>query len=162
MFGLKKTAAFMLCLAALVSTQGFAQERYTASADNQEVIDGKTGLIWRRCAEGMNWKGKTCTGQAVFVTQGDAVARAKASVSPGQEWRLPSMKELSSIVAVREADVGKAAIDPVAFPATPVARFWSSSSVGTGYFMYVAFSEGSAGEAARNAPGAIRLVREAK
>ncbi len=162
MFESKKTTVFMLCLAGLVSTQAFAQERYTPSADNQEVTDSKTGLTWRRCAEGMSWKGKTCVGQAVFVTQAAAVARAKAAVIEGQNWRLPTMKELSSIVAVREADVGKAAIDPVVFPATPVARFWSSSSVGTGYFMYVAFSEGSAGEAARNAPGAIRLVREAK
>ena len=162
MFEFKKITALILYLAGLAPAQVFAQERYTPSADNQEVTDSKTSLIWRRCSEGMSWKGRTCAGQGVFVTQADAVARAKALSAPGQEWRLPTMKELSSIVAVREADVGKAAIDPVVFPATPVARFWSSSSVGTGYFMYVAFSEGSAGEAARNAPGAVRLVRDAK
>ncbi len=165
MFEFSKAAALAFCVAGIagfVPVQVFAQERYTASADNQEVTDSKTGLIWRRCAEGMTWKSKTCTGQPVFLTQPAAAARALASATAGQEWRLPTMKELSSIVAVREADVGKAAIDPVVFPATPVARFWSSSSVGTGYFMYVAFSEGSAGEAARNAPGAVRLVRQGK
>ena len=72
------------------------------------------------------------------------------------------MKELSSIVAVREAEEGKAAIDPLAFQATPAARFWSSSSVERGYFMYVAFTEGSVGEGERNSPGAVRLVRQGK
>ena len=150
-------------MAAFVSQPATAQDRYSASADNQEITDSKTGLIWRRCAEGMAWKTRTCAGAALFPDQASAAARAKAvAAASGQNWRLPTMKEMSSIVAVREAEEGKAAIDPVAFPATPVARFWTSSSVGTGYFMYVAFSEGSAGEGARNSPGAIRLVRELK
>ena len=80
----------------------------------------------------------------------------------GKPWRLPILKELSSIVAVRQTEEGKAAIDPVAFPATSVARFWSSSSVGQGCFLYVGFSEGRAGEGERNSPGAVRLVRDGK
>ena len=46
--------------------------------------------------------------------------------------------------------------------AASVARFWSSSSVGQGCFLYVGFSEGSAGEGERNSPGAVRLVRDGK
>ena len=80
----------------------------------------------------------------------------------GKPWRLPILKELSSIVAVRQTEEGKAAIDPVAFSASSVARFWSSSSVGQGCFLYVGFSEGSAGEGERNSPGAVRLVRDGK
>lgn len=133
-----------------------AQDRYTASLDGQEITDSKTGLTWRRCAEGMSWKKTTCTGKASFVNQADAAAMAKAA---GGEWRLPVLKEMSSIVAVREAEEGKAAIDPRAFPGSPLGRFWTSSSVGTGYFMFVSFTEGSAGEGARNSPGAVRLVR---
>ena len=155
-------SVWALALAALAATSVIAQERYAASADGQEITDSKTGLIWKRCAEGMAMKGKVCAGPAVFANQADAAARAKSAAVPGQEWRLPTMKELSSIVAVREAEEGKAAIDPVVFPATPPARFWSSSTVGPGYFMYVGFIEGSAGEGARNMPGAIRLVRSAK
>lgn len=164
-----KLAAVLMYLALAISPPVSAQERYTVSADNLEVTDSRTGLIWRRCAEGMVWKGKSCTGEALFMTQADAASRSKAAAAAGPAWRLPTMKELSSIVAAREADVGKAAIDPVVFPGTPLARFWSSSSVGTGsynvgtgYFMYVAFTEGSAGEAARTSPGAVRLVRDAK
>ncbi len=143
--------------------EGHAQQRFTLSADGQEVVDSKTGLVWRRCVEGMSWKARTCTGKAFFSNQAEAAARAKnTATAEGAPWRLPTMKELSSIVNVREADEGKATIDPAAFPATPVARFWTSSSVGPGYFMYVGFAEGSAGEGARNSPGAVRLVRDAK
>jgi hypothetical protein len=138
---------------------GFAQERFTPSAGGQEVADSRTGLVWRRCAEGMVWKGKTCTGQATFFTQPDAAARAKAASASGAEWRLPILKELSSIVSAREAEEGKAAIDPNAFPGTPVARFWTSSSTGPGYFTFVGFSDGSAGEAPRATSAAVRLVR---
>ena len=142
--------------------QAWAQTRYTPSADGHEITDSRTGLIWRRCAEGMTWKVRTCTGQAVFLNQPEAAARAKAAAAPEAEWRLPVLKELSSIVSVREAEEGKAAIDPVAFPGTPVARFWTSSSSGPGYFTFVGFSDGSAGESPRAAPGAVRLVRNPK
>ena len=106
----------------------------------------------------MAWKGGTCAGNALFSNHPGALSRATASTATGQPWRLPTLRELSSIVAVREAQEGKAAIDPVAFPATPMARFWSSSNAGSNYFMYVGFSEGSAGEGERNSPGAVRLV----
>jgi hypothetical protein len=141
---------------------GMAQERFTPSADGQEVTDSRTGLIWKRCAEGMVFKGKACTGQAVFLNHPDAAARAKAASTPEAEWRLPVLKELSSIVSAREAEENKAAIDPNAFPATPVARFWTSSSTGPGYFTFVGFSDGSAGEAPRATSAAVRLVRGGK
>jgi hypothetical protein len=148
----------------LLSTAGpgQAQERFTPSADGQEVTDSRTGLIWKRCAEGMTWKGKTCTGQVTFFNHPDAATRAKAASAPSAEWRLPILKELSSIVSAREAEEGKAAIDPNAFPATPVARFWTSSSTGPGYFTFVGFSDGSAGEAPRATSAAVRLVRGGK
>ena len=140
-----------------------AQQRYSASADGQEITDSKTSLVWQRCAEGMSWKVRTCVGQVVYLNQSDAAAQAKAeAASSGQPWRLPTLKELSSIVAVREAEEGKAAIDAIAFPATPLARFWTSSSIGPGYFMFVGFTDGSAGEGARSFPGAVRLVRDGK
>lgn len=151
-----------LVLGGLVLTSAFAAARYMPSPDGQEITDSKTGLIWRRCAEGMVWKTNTCTSTALFPDYQGAQARVVAAATAKYPWRLPTMQELSGIVAVREAGEGMAAIDPVAFPATPLARFWSSGSVGHGYFMYVAFTEGSAGEGARSSPGAVRLVRNPK
>ncbi|MES2911638.1 MAG: DUF1566 domain-containing protein [Pseudomonadota bacterium] len=155
-FPVTKITGFFLVLSGAAFMPAAAQDRYTVSADGQEVTDSRSGLTWRRCAEGMSWKKTTCSGKASFVNQADAAALAKAA---GGEWRLPVLKEMSGIVAVREAEEGKAAIDPRAFPGTPPGRFWTSSSVGTGYFMFVSFIEGSAGEGARNSPGAVRLVR---
>lgn len=161
-----KIPGYAALLAGLVvylsSCQAFAQERYAAAADGQEITDNKTGLTWRRCTEGMLWKKTTCTGKPVFSNQTDAAAAAKSASVADAEWRLPTLKELSSIASAREAEEGKAAIDPKAFPATPVGRFWTSSSIGPGYFMFVVFTDGSAGEGARGLPGAVRLVRGGK
>ncbi len=136
--------------------QAHAQERFTPSADGLEISDRKTGLTWRRCAEGMTWKGRTCTGEAGYYSQSEAASRARAA---GGTWRLPDLKELSSIVALRDAEPGKAPVDQAAFPGTPLARFWTSTPVGPGYFTYVSFTDGSAGESPRNSPGAMRLVK---
>ena len=141
----------LVLLLASVAFQASAQERYTPSSDGDEINDTKTGLTWRRCAEGMTWKKSTCAGKAVFANQ-----------TKDEAWRLPTLKELNSILAVREIDVGKAAIDPNAFPATPIARYWTSTSVGPSYYMVVGFGEGYSGEGERNSPGASRLVRDVK
>lgn len=151
---------FVLLLASCF--QASAQERYTPSSAGDEITDRKTGLIWRRCAEGMSWRKSTCTGKPTFGNQGQAVALAKAQATKDKSWRLPTLQELNGILAVREIDVGKAAIDPKAFPATPIARYWTSTSVGPSYFMVVGFGEGHSGEGERNSPGATRLVRDSK
>ena len=145
-----------------VALQASAQERFTPSSDGNQVTDSKTGLTWRRCAEGMAWKKTSCVGNATFGNQAQSVALAKAQATKEEAWRLPTLKELNSILAVREIDVGKAAIDPSAFPATPIARYWTTTSVGPSYFMVVGFGEGHSGEGERNSPGASRLVRDVK
>lgn len=153
---------FLVVLLSAASFHTSAQERYIPSSDGDEITDSKSGLIWRRCAEGMKWKKTTCTGKASFANQAQAVALAKAQATNDEAWRLPTLKELNSILAVREIDVGKAAIDPKAFPATPIARYWTTTSVGPSYYMVVGFGEGHSGEGERNSPGASRLVREVK
>jgi Protein of unknown function (DUF1566) len=90
---------------------------FTVSADGQEVTDTKTGLIWRRCAAGMTASGGTCTGTASAFTHEAALTHASTQATvTGVAWRLPNVKELSSIA---DKSRSNPAIDTVAFPATP-------------------------------------------
>lgn len=135
---------------------------FTISADGQEVTDAKTGLIWRRCAEGMTASGDNCVGFATTFNVVHEVALTLATSQAnrtGMAWRLPNLKELSSIA---DKSRRNPAIDPVAFPATPAMYFWSSSPyVGsTIYAWVVSFYDGTVNgnERGSNAPY-VRLVR---
>jgi len=98
-----------------------AQARYSYSADGSEVTDSKTGLIWRRCSEGQSWSAGTCSGAAATYTHEQALVQAQTQTG----WRLPNIKELSSITDKSHINL---AIDVTAFPATPPSSwFWSST-----------------------------------
>ncbi len=132
---------------------------YTYSTDGAEVTDTKTGLVWRRCAEGMSWSGSTCTGSAASYTHSDALLRAASeATASGKAWRLPNVKELESIV---DASRSGPAIDIAAFPATPSSWFWSSSPVAgySGDAWGVGFGNGYVGYDYRDGNLAVRLVR---
>jgi hypothetical protein len=103
------------------------QARYSISADGNEVVDSKTGLIWRRCPEGMTASSSGCSGVAAAYTWDQSLALANdVALASGKSWRLPSVKELSSIV---DASFGNPAIDTHAFPGTPATPFWSATPV---------------------------------
>src|SRR5205085_2223678 len=63
-----RIAAFALL--ALVAGASHGQGRFAISADGQEVTDSTSRLTWRRCAEGMRWDGKTCSGRLVNFGNG--------------------------------------------------------------------------------------------
>ena len=150
-----------LCCWPLAAGCAWADAPFTVSADGTEVTDGRTGLVWRRCAEGMVASGGTCTGTASTFTHEQALTRARdqaTSTSTSVAWRLPNVKELASI-----ADRSKSnpAIDTVAFPATPSNWFWSSSPyVGyAGDAWGVNFGYGFVGDSYRVNTLPVRLVR---
>lgn len=112
------------CLLGILPVAASA-EPYIISADGSEVTDRKTRLIWRRCAEDMNWDGSTCAGVASTFTHKAALERAATQASStGLAWRLPNVKDLASIADRSRINP---AIDPTAFPVTPASWFWSSS-----------------------------------
>ena len=77
------------------------------------VTDRTTGLVWQREIS------------AVTYTQDEALAAcACLSLAGHDDWRLPSRLELVSIVDFTRQDP---AIDPAAFPDTPIDYFWTSS-----------------------------------
>ena len=155
-----KIQSLLAPLLLLAAGCAWADAPFTVSADGAEVSDGRTGLIWRRCAEGMVASGGTCTGTASTFTHEQALARARdQATSTSVAWRLPNVKELASIV---DRSKSNPAIDTVAFPATPVNVFWSSSPVvGVAlYAWYVYFYDGSVDyNVIRGGALPVRLVR---
>ncbi len=139
-----------------VSCNALAQSRFSYGADGAEVIDSKTGLIWRRCSVGQTWSGGTCTGTASTFTQEGALVHAQSQAG----WRLPNVKELSSIVN-RTKD--RPTIDDTAFPATVSSWYWSSSPYAYNVIAawYVDFMVGGTGTSYRGgADFYVRLVRQ--
>ena len=110
-------AAFAFCALATTAQAG---DRYTVSADGQEVRDTTTQLTWRRCAEGQRFDGKVCTGKPLRYSYG---AAKKAAGAAGSGWRVPTREELVGIV---DRKAKKPKIDAQAFPKTPNQSFWAS------------------------------------
>lgn len=107
------------------NNSGASVPRYAISTDGQEVTDNQTKLIWKRCVEGASWDGTTCSDIASVFTYETALQQATAQAnSTGKAWRLPNVKELSSIL---EKGLPDPSIYTQAFPATPVSSFWTAS-----------------------------------
>lgn len=127
---------------------------------NGTVTDTRTGLMWKQCAEGLS--GVTCqTGSAQTFTWSNALARAEASTFAGYtDWRLPNVKELSSLV---EDCRRSPAINTNYFPNTPSASvFWSGSPhahYSNNRAWLVAFLNGNANYHDRSVSNRVRLVR---
>jgi Protein of unknown function (DUF1566) len=78
-------------------SQGIEKKRFILSDD--EALDLFTGLIWRRCLEGMSWTGKRCEGKEKRLSGVKAAEWARSeALSTGLRWRLPNIKELQSII----------------------------------------------------------------
>ena len=106
----------------LLSSLGLqAADRFSFSPDGSQVIDAQTGLTWRRCTEGQTWKAGTCSGNSISTSWLGAQQLARDA---GANWRLPSVKELATLLDYTRFNP---AIDPVAFPRTPVSNYWSST-----------------------------------
>jgi hypothetical protein len=90
------------------------------------LTDIQTGLMWAKCAEGMS--GSECTtGSAINRTWQTALVLAGSSSLAGyNDWRLPNINELKSIV---EEQCYTPAINLLVFPNTPSWNFWSTSLV---------------------------------
>ena len=99
-------------------------ERFTVHGDGT-ASDNRTGLMWKRCAEGQS--GSDCaTGSDTWHTWQWALELAdRHSYAGYSDWRLPNIKELASIVELR---CYSPAVNLEVFPSTPSSGFWSSSA----------------------------------
>ncbi len=121
------TAITLLSLSALASAQPSLLSRYTVINNGSEVQDNRTGLIWQRCTQGMVVTSdlSNCEGTPSLVLHEDALRIATELSANG--WRLPNLKELSSIV---NRASNSTTIDTVVFPSNPQGNldfFWSST-----------------------------------
>jgi len=115
--------------------------------------------MWMRCALGQNWNGATCTGSGQNYTWQAALQAAEGSSFAGySDWRLPDIKELSSIV---EQACISPAINATVFPVTPSTWFWSASpSAGhVNHAWNVFFNNGHDNILNRTPNFRVRLVR---
>lgn len=159
-----KHLALLLSLAcSLQPATSFAAYDTSVAADGSEVKDTVTGLIWKRCPEGMIWNTptvNTCNGTAATYTHENALLRAKTeATSSGKAWRVPNVKELSSITQLGVSV--NPSIDTTAFPATLSSSFWTSSPyVGhSSYAWVVDFYNGNVYGNDRYSGYYVRLVR---
>jgi hypothetical protein len=132
--------------------------RFSDNGDGT-VTDIKTGLVWKRCSEGQNWDGATCTGTATTMNwQGALQAGATSTFAAKNDWRLPNSKELGSIV---ERQCVNPSINSIIFPNTPSPYFWSGSPYAgdSNFAWYVYFYYGYDSYGDRSGYGDVRLVR---
>lgn len=110
------------------------------------VYDPHTKLTWQRAVDSGSF------------TSVDAQRYCAALDAAGGGWRLPSLKELMTLVDVTRVDP---AIDTGAFPATPSEFFWSStpSLTPAGAAWGTNFNAGSAGASLAASMGRARCVR---
>jgi hypothetical protein len=119
---------------------------YDAGADAGTALDVVTGLTWTR-------------GSFQAATF-DAAVTACAG-QPGTGWHVPTRIQVVSLIDFTQP-IGVPKIDPVAFPSTPAARFWTSSQVpgdaATPLYWLVDFSTGLVQET--TAASYVRCVKE--
>jgi len=118
-------AAFAGAVVADVPVPRFA--RTVPVASEPVVADAATRLQWQGCPAGMIGDLYSCSGTAYGMTWQSALDYCQDSAWAGlTDWYLPSIAELNSSVDDRAASP---AIDSAAFPSTPAAFFWSSTSL---------------------------------
>lgn len=122
------------------------------------VTDTRTGLMWKRCAEGLT--GELCAdGEVSIMTWGDALEHARSSTFAGHDdWRLPNFRELQSLAEHCRTDP---AINETAFPNTTSSYFWSASPYAgsSDYAWLVYFYDGYSSYYFRNGSHRVRAVR---
>ena len=114
---LRRTAAAAAALVIVLAAFPHARARADAPAGRYVVtattaFDTKTMLTWQRALV------KSADGGTIATLQ-DAWAACAAP------WRLPEIKELSTLVD--ETIVAPPLVDPVAFPGTPAVPLWSNT-----------------------------------
>lgn len=146
-------------------------------ADPRIVTDTATGLQWQRCNLGFvlddndgdpNYATHSCNspeentdGDDVFIDEVFLWSGAvEAAADEGDGWRLPNIKELTSLL---EVACHSPAINSSIFPGTAELRYWSNTlgNVGDDSLVWtIDFSDGQSNLVAKGTRLPVRLVRD--
>ena len=131
--------------------------RFTDHGDGT-VSDAATGLLWKRCAEGLSGAGCASGTVSSFTWQNALQHAADADFANRTDWRLPNKNELESLVERRCYDP---AINATFFPNTPSSWVWSASPYAAfpHYAWGVYFDGGNVNGNVKGYVGYVRLVR---
>lgn len=117
-------------LAGLSSSGSSGQASNFIDHQNGTVSDTTHGLMWKKCSEGQSWRqaGNSCDGNAAGLSWDDAlnqveILNADQGFAGFKDWRLPTIKELATLVAYDRPSP----IDLNVFPATPSLWYWSGT-----------------------------------
>ena len=171
----KKKAVISVEPALVVPSSPKPQENRTIGRyidhGNGTVTDAETGLMWKRCLEGLS--GVNCEeGKVERYTWNEAVKRFKNVEYAGYaDWRLPTIDELETLVYCSKGKDKKGdckdgsekpTINQQAFPNTETSNVWSGSPNAdySGYAWSVYFYNGSSYIGFRSSNYAVRLLRD--
>lgn len=142
------------CLAIPLATPS---SQFTVNG-NGTVTHLKTGLTWMKCSLGQTWNGSTCTGSITIQDwQAALVSAENTSFAGFSDWRLPNLKELTSI---NELACAYPSINETLFPATSTLFYWSSSSaISSDEVWIVSFGNSNAIQDPKSISLPARLVR---
>jgi Protein of unknown function (DUF1566) len=138
---------------------------------NGTVTHKRTGLMWKVCSEGQTWSqpvsSPSCDGMATTHTFLSAITSVAESHSFASydDWRMPSVQELQSIVESCRGAPTNNTVNNIVFPDTPSANFWSGSPYANALFndaWRVSFNDGGSSSQTRGTQHHIRLVRGAQ
>ncbi|GAB5380476.1 MAG: hypothetical protein Alis3KO_26160 [Aliiglaciecola sp.] len=125
------------------------------------ITDITSGLMWMQCSLGQIFSNGSCTGDAQTFNWQEALQAAHGYQFASLDgWRLPNVKELSSLT---ERQCVRPSINETLFPSTPSDDFWSStpSLADQQRAWVVAFFNSSNSIKEKNLFVFVRLVRTA-
>ncbi|RHX95980.1 hypothetical protein DLM76_03185 [Leptospira yasudae] len=131
---LLKTFILLTILLGIIETLTAIGGPYTDPNDGT-INDTGNRLLWRKCGRGRGTAGSNYTncnvvsGPAETSNWATAVAYCSSlgtTLGDGRQWRLPTVKELISIVDYSRST--KPIINPTLFPNTAEGRFWTSTN----------------------------------
>tara|TARA_X000001036_G_scaffold406927_1_gene415988 strand:+ start:68 stop:547 length:480 start_codon:yes stop_codon:yes gene_type:complete len=155
---LRSVALFFILT--LISSYSYALDSRFMAREHI-IVDLERQIEWLRCSVGQRWNGNECSGNIVNLSL-DLVPEAikLANEQLGGRWRLPSKKELTSIVC-KECPSPK--INKEIFPNTDNAPYWTGdkSIYNSKFYVSVNFHTGfSFNRFSPIKELAVRLVRD--